>query len=121
MKHTNSSKKRLRELPDDKDTLLKALDKFDRFHIYLAGIRENCLLLVSDVELPKEIEVDGQIFTILHYKPEDYLQEVIKKEEELFRQYKVYYFVKSYMRRILDTLAYAEVERMSLDNDTFDP
>ncbi|MEM0305287.1 MAG: hypothetical protein QW685_09805 [Saccharolobus sp.] len=46
------------------------------------------------------------------------MNQVIEKEEELFRKYKIYYFVKTYIRKILDMLACAEVERMSQENST---
>lgn len=105
-------------MSDEKELLLEALDKIDKFYVYLAGIRDNTLLIVAKCEVPNEIEIRGKKFTVIHYTPDDYLNQVIEKEEELFRKYKIYYFVKSYMRKILDMLACAEVERMSKENST---
>jgi hypothetical protein len=107
-------------LSDDKERLLEVLEKVDKFYVYLAGIRENNILIVSSCEVPNEIEVKGQKYSIIHYTPEEYLSQVVEKEEEIFRNYKIYYFVKSYMRKILDMLACAEVERMSINMNDLD-
>ncbi|AKA75109.1 hypothetical protein SULI_10640 [Saccharolobus solfataricus] len=100
---------------DDKEILLSALDKVDKFYVYLAGINSSEILLVTTLNVPNEIEVEGKKFKVVKYHPEDYLSQVVEKEDEIFRKYKIYYFVKAYMRKILDTLSSAEVERMSLD------
>ncbi|WP_338602000.1 hypothetical protein V6M85_01285 [Sulfolobus tengchongensis] len=104
-------------MSDDKELLLKVLEKVDKFYVYLAGISGNEILLVTTLSVPNEIEVNGQRFKIVSYLPEDYLNQVVEREEEIFRRYKVYYFVKAYMRKILDTLASAEAERMSINFD----
>ncbi|QGA69291.1 hypothetical protein [Sulfolobus sp. E11-6] len=100
---------------DDKEIVLTALEKVDKFHVYLAGIDGSEILLVTTLNVPNELEIEGMKFKIIKYDPEDYLNQVVEKEYEIFRKFKIYYFVKVYMRKILDMLSSAEVERMSVD------
>ncbi|NON62816.1 hypothetical protein [Acidianus sp. RZ1] len=104
---------------DEKELVLKSLDKVDRWYIMLAGIKENNLLLVTKREVPSTVEVDGIFLNVIHYDPDQYLEEV-SRNEELFRSYKVYYFVKTYMRKLLDLLSSLEVQRMSLTLEDFE-
>ena len=99
---------------EEKEVVLKALEKVDKWYVQLAGIKGDELLIVSQKEVPKEIEVEGRKLTIKHYFPEEYLT-VITKDENEFRSYHVYYFVKMYMRKVLDLLAYLEVNRIRID------
>lgn len=97
---------------DEKEVVLKALDKIDKWYVMLAGIRENNLLIVSKKVPPNMINVDGVDYTVKYYEPEEYLK-VITQDENEFRSYKVYYFVKVYMRKVLDILSSLEVQKMS--------
>ncbi|MQL56139.1 hypothetical protein [Acidianus ambivalens] len=99
---------------EEKEVVLKALEKVDKWYVQLAGIKGDELLIVSQKEVPKEIEVEGRKLTVKHYSPEEYLN-VITKDENEFRSYHVYYFVKMYMRKVLDLLAYLEVNRIRID------
>ncbi|GEM_PF-461391 len=108
-------RRRQKELLDDKEIVLSALEKVDKFYVYLAGINNNEILLVTTLNVPNEVEIEGKKFKVVTYQPDDYLNQVVEKEYEIFRKYKIYYFVKAYMRKILDTLSSAEVERMSID------
>ncbi|MGC9105995.1 MAG: hypothetical protein ACP5HQ_06200 [Thermoprotei archaeon] len=98
----------------EKEIVLKALEKVEKWYVHLAGISGDMLLIVSKREVPQEIEVDGKVYKVKHYDPEAYL-EAIRRDENEFRSFRVYYFLKVYMRKVLDLLAQMEVERMSLD------
>jgi len=78
----------------------------------LAGMKGNTLLLVSKKEVPRAIEVDGINLEVKYFEPEEYLRVILQNDEE-FRSYHVYYFVKVYMRKVLDILSSLEVQRMS--------
>jgi len=97
---------------DEKEIVLKALDKVDKWYVMLAGIKDNTLLLVSKKEVPKTIEVDGINLEVKYYEPEEYLR-VIQQDDKEFWSYRVYYFVKVYMRKVMDILSSLEVQRMS--------
>jgi len=97
---------------DEKEIVLKALDKIDKWYVMLAGIRENTLLIVSKKVPPNSINVDGIEYSVKYYEPEEYLRVITYNEDE-FRSYKIYYFVKVYMRKVLDILSSLEVQRMS--------
>lgn len=99
---------------DEKELVLRALDKVDKWYVMLAGIKNNTLLLVSKRGVPNTIEVDGINLIVKHYDPEDYLKVIMHNEEE-FRSYRIYYFVKVYMRKVLDILSSLEVQKMSED------
>ncbi len=98
----------------EKEIVLKALEKVDKWYVQLAGIKGKELLIVSQREVPREIEVDGIKLSVKYYSPEEYLN-VISNNEEEFRSYHVYYFVKMYMRKVLDLLAYLEVNKFRID------
>ncbi|WP_369611599.1 hypothetical protein [Sulfurisphaera javensis] len=97
---------------DEKEIVLKALDRIDKWYVMLAGIKDNNLLIVSKKVPPNVINIDGVDYTIKYYDPEDYLRVITQNEEE-FRSYRIYYFVKVYMRKVLDILSSLEVQRMS--------
>ena len=104
---------------EEKEIVLKALDKVEKWYVMLAGIKGNTLLLVSKKEVPRTIEVDGINLEVRYFEPEEYLN-VISQDDEEFRSYHVYYFVKVYMRKVLDILSSLEVQRMSEEFQTQD-
>ncbi|BDC17785.1 hypothetical protein HS5_06750 [Acidianus sp. HS-5] len=99
---------------EEKEIVLKALEKVDKWYVQLAGIKGEELLIVSQKEVPREIEVDEIKFSVKHYSPDEYLKAISEDEDE-FRSYHVYYFVKMYMRKVLDLLAYLEVNKFRID------
>ncbi|MFP3065536.1 MAG: hypothetical protein RXR59_08420 [Sulfolobus sp.] len=96
----------------EKDVVLKALEQVDKWYVQLAGIKGDTLLIISPKEVPRTLIVEGKEYKVVHYHPEEYL-DVIRKNEDEFRSYHVYYFVKVYMRKVLDLLASIELERMT--------
>ncbi len=114
MRQQKNLRRKLRGL-QDKNIVLEAIEKIGKWDIMLAGIRDNELLIVKNGQCPDKIEINGMSFLIKHYEPEEYIEIAVKNEEE-FRKYKTVYFVKIYMRKLLDRLASEEVNRFSMDN-----
>ncbi|ARM76775.1 hypothetical protein [Acidianus manzaensis] len=100
----------------DKDIVLSVVETLGKWDIMLAGIKGNELLMViknrEKKEYPKDLEIDGKKFNINYYDSEEYFT-LLKDDESIFRSYNIVYFVKVYMRKVLDTLTYLEVERLS--------
>ncbi|WP_232049001.1 hypothetical protein [Sulfuracidifex tepidarius] len=97
----------------EKQVVLNAIEGY-KFDVMLAGIMDDSLLIVSKKETPHFYEENGKKYTIIHYYPDDYINLLLQgKEEEVFRPFHVYYFVKVYMRKVLDVLASVEVARMA--------
>ena len=98
---------------DEKEVVLKALEQVDKWYVQLAGINGETILVVSKKPVPETLVVEGKVYKVKHFDPNQYI-EAIKRDENEFRQYHVYYFVKLYMRKVLEVLAQMELERMSL-------
>ncbi|AWR98342.1 hypothetical protein DFR86_10805 [Acidianus sulfidivorans JP7] len=103
----------------DKEVVLSAVETLGKWDIMLAGIKDNELLMVikrrdNDVSksYPDTLEVDGRTFNVKYYDSEEYFN-LLRSDETIFRKYNIVYFVKVYMRKVLDTLAYLEVEKLS--------
>lgn len=99
----------------DKEVVLQVVDMLGKWDIMLAGIRGDEILMVvkgGNKGFPSEINLDNKTFRITYYDSEEYLKLVIN-DENIFRKYRIIYFVKVYMRKILDLLASLEVERLS--------
>jgi len=99
----------------DKEIVLRAVEMIGKWDVMIAGIKDKELLIVKRGQCPDEIEIDGKQYSIRHYEPEKYIDIAVNNEEE-FRKYKTIYFVKTYMRKLLDRLASEEVSRISNDN-----
>ena len=52
---------------------------------------------------------------VKYYDPDHYI-EAIKRDESEFGGYRVYYFIRLYMRKVLEVLAQMELERTSLES-----
>lgn len=102
---------------NDKDIVLQAVDAVGKWDVMLAGIKNDEILIVSKRECPSHLTIDGNTLTIRRYDPDNYIQ-LLYQDEKVFRDYKIFYFVKTYMRKILDLLAYLEVSRLSMDFKT---
>ena len=98
---------------EEKEVVLKALEQVDKWYVHLAGINGETLLIVSKKPAPESLVVEGKGYKVKYYDPDQYI-EVIKRDENEFRGYRVYYFIKLYMRKVLEVLAQMELERMSL-------
>ena len=98
---------------EEKEVVLKALEQVDKWYVHLAGINGETLLIVSKKPVPESLVVEGKEYKVKYYDPDQYI-EAIKKDENEFRGYRVYYFIKLYMRKVLEVLAQMELERMSL-------
>ncbi len=97
----------------EKQVVLNAIEGY-KFHVMLAGILDDKLLIVSRNQPPEFYEENGRKYTVIHFYPEDYVNLLLQgKEQEVFRPFHIYYFVKVYMRKILDVLASVEVARMA--------
>ena len=101
---------------DEKEIVLTALEQVDKWYVQLAGIKEDTLLIVSKKPVPEKLVVNGKEYNVKYYTPEQYI-ETIKVNEEEFRSFHIFYFVKIYMRKVLDLLTQLEVEKMSLNED----
>ena len=100
---------------DEKEVVLKALEQVDKWYVQLAGINGETLLIVSKKPVPESLVVEGKEYKVKYYDPDQYI-EAIKRDENEFRGYRVYYFIKLYMRKVLEVLAQMELERMSLES-----
>ena len=100
---------------DEKEVVLKALEQVDKWYVHLAGINGETLLIVSKKPVPESLVVEGKEYKVKYYDPDQYI-EAIKRDENEFRGYRVYYFIKLYMRKVLEVLAQMELERMSLES-----
>ncbi|BCU69634.1 hypothetical protein [Stygiolobus caldivivus] len=101
---------------DEKEVVLTALEQVDKWYVHLAGIKGDTILIVSKKPVPEKLTINGKDYTIKYYTPEQYI-ETIRTNEEEFRSFRIYYFVKIYMRKVLDILTQLEVERMSINGD----
>lgn len=101
---------------DEKEIVLTALEQVDKWYVQLAGIKGDTLLIVSKKPVPEKLVVNGKEYNVKYYTPEQYI-ETIKVNEEEFRSFHIYYFVKMYLRKVLDLLTQLEVEKMSLNED----
>lgn len=97
----------------EKQVVLNAIESY-KFDVMLAGILDDSLLIVSKNKVPEFYEENCKRYRIIHYYPDDYINLLLQgKENEIFRPFHVYYFVKVYMRKVLDVLASVEVARMA--------
>ena len=101
---------------EEKEIVLKALEQIDKWYVHIAGIRGDTLLIVSKKPVPEKLIIDGKEYKVKYYTPEQYI-ETIRVNEDEFRSFHIYYFIKVYMRKVLDLLAQLEVERMSINED----
>ena len=103
----------------DKEVVLQAIEMVGKWDVMLAGTKGNEILIVSKRECPNSLSIDGRNLNVKRYDPDTYIN-ILQEDENVFRNYKVYYFVKVYMRKILDLLAYLEVSRLSMDFKTLE-
>jgi hypothetical protein len=101
-------------MSDDRETVLQVVDVVGKWDVMLAGIKGEEVIIVSKKECPSEIRLGERKVRIRRFDPEEYLR-IVCENESLFRDYKMVYFVKVYMRKILDLLASLEVYRLSKD------
>ncbi|QKR00933.1 hypothetical protein GWK48_01450 [Metallosphaera tengchongensis] len=101
----------------DKEIVLQVVDYVGKWDVMLAGIKGNEVLIVSKKECPTEVTIDGNRLMIRRYDPENYVS-LLYENDNVFRDYKIFYFVKVYMRKILDLLASLEAYRLSMDFKT---
>ncbi|EWG06844.1 MAG: hypothetical protein ASUL_07729 [Candidatus Aramenus sulfurataquae] len=103
----------------DKEVVMKVVEDVGRWEVMLAGINGDEILMVKKGKCADKACVEGKEYKVKWFDPEDYLKRILE-DEEVFRKYKVVYFVKAYLRKVLDVLASAEVQRMSMDLNKLD-